>query len=214
MKKGIIAAAVFIILAGGGYLYYSRNATPKPITEAPPGEKKGLTVLENNTLEGWLKKGKAVECKINSPEGEFTVNAKGENIRIEGMMTAGENNEQIDRNGVVLTTADWVYFWTGNKGTKFNNKTIKEKATPEQKKEYEEYDWESMVSNWEKDNVNYDCEEKRLSDDLFTEPKDVTFTDITNLFSGIPEVGNKFEGMTQEQINAELDKMNKQMPTQ
>jgi hypothetical protein len=151
MKKNaiIIAVVVLVLLAAGGWWFYSQNAKPKPITEDPnPGVKKGLTVLENNSLEGWLTRGKSVECTMASDEGEVKILTKDGKVRIEGIpyMFGGDMDENTEpkNDGISLTDSEWVYMWSGTSGTKMNIKAMQETMTDEQKTKAEDYSWEEL----------------------------------------------------------------------
>lgn len=215
MKKGIIIAVIAILLAGGGYWLYSQNAKPKPIYEDPnPGEKKGLTVLENTTLEGWLKKGKAVECELTTEQGTVKVMTKDGKVRIEGIpYMFGENMAEPKNDGISLTDGDWMYMWSGTKGTKMNIKAMQETMTEEQKVK-ESYSWEDNVKNWENLGTKYDCAEKKLSDDLFQAPAEVAFNDMTKMMQDLQQIGQQMQQktdsgapMNMEDIEAQLEQI-------
>ena len=144
----------------------------------------GLVVKENNTLMGWLKKGKAVECRVTAPEGEMIIKTKNEVVRMEGIayFSPDSGTEQPKaENGVMLTVGDWVYTWDSQtkKGAKMNFKELEaigiedSEAVPDDRK-----NWDEMVEAWEDMDVAYECKELRLDDELFTEPKDIDFMDL------------------------------------
>jgi hypothetical protein len=47
--------------------------------------------------------------------------------------------------------------------------------------------------NWEDAGFEYNCEEKRLSDDLFTAPNDVNFTDWTETMQNLQQIGQQMQ---------------------
>ncbi len=47
--------------------------------------KGGFEVTANNTLLGWLKKGKTVECSVETPMGKILMFAQNEKVRMEGI---------------------------------------------------------------------------------------------------------------------------------
>jgi len=204
MKKAtaLILIITFSLFLGGCF----KKKAPEAQNSASPED--GLTVKENNTLMGWLKKGKGVECTVSSPEGNITVKTKDNKVRIDGIpyaFGAAAGAEAIN-NGVSLTDGDWTYFWSGKEGMKMNNKKMEElSADLEQKKNAEDNQWENMVGNWEEDGFNYDCSNKTLLDNIFTPPSDVVFTDLTEMMSGLSEISKDLEKQLEagEPVDAE-----------
>jgi len=192
MKKAtaLILIISFSLFLGGCF----KKKTPEAQNSVNP--EAGLVVKENNTLMGWLKKGKGVECVVSSLEGNITVKTKDNKVRVDGIPYAfgvAAGAEAVN-NGASLTDGDWTYFWSGKEGMKMNNKEMEElSADLEQKKNAEDNQWENMVGNWEKDDFNYDCSEKTMSDDIFTPPSDVEFTDLTEMMSGLSEISKDLE---------------------
>lgn len=184
MKKTIIiclSLALCLSMSACG------KKTVKNDVQAPTG---GLEVKENNTLSGWLKKGKAVECEVLSPEGRVAIKSKNNAVRMEGIPfysadSAGSQSEAA--NGVLLTANGWTYTWDmeTKKGTKINNAELAATGTGEESEEADaNKDWNAMVKEWDDAQTGYDCREASLDDELFTEPADIEFTDLTAMLNG------------------------------
>lgn len=155
---------------------------------APAVPQGGLEVKENNTLLGWLKKGKAIECEVLSPSGRVTVKSKNEAVRMEGIPFFSPDSagtQPSATNGVLLSANGWTYMWDQEtkKGTKINNAEIARLNGDESAADVNK-DWNEMVQEWDETQVGYDCKEATLSDELFTEPVGIEFTDLTEILTG------------------------------
>ena len=204
MKKALILS-LSLILCFGFSACGKKEAKNDIQVFAPEG---GLIVKENNTLMGWLKKGKAFECRVTSPGGEMIIKTKNEVVRMEGTpyFSPDSSGEQPKaENGVMLTVGDWMYMWdtSTKKGMKMNLKELE--AIGQEEDEIDDGDrkeWDEMVEEWEDMDVAYECKEVKLDDELFAEPKDVNFMDLSATMTGIQENTDKlmeglnnFEGM-------------------
>jgi hypothetical protein len=215
MKKVIIIIVALLVVGAGGYFAFTKGKGSKNIELDKPEITSGLKVMENKSLMGWLKKGKSVECTLSTEEGTITMKTKDNKVRIEGLpyMFGGSDTSEPDFNGVSLTTGDWVYMWSGDKGTKMNIKAMQETMDEEQKEKAEDYDWEETAQGWEA-LYQYECQEKRLSDDLFEPPTDVEFTDWTEMMANMQQMSQQLqekfgegENMNMEDIEEQLEKM-------
>ncbi|MCK4539722.1 hypothetical protein KAU09_01040 [Candidatus Parcubacteria bacterium] len=217
MKKALILSLSLMICFGLSACG-KKEAKNDVQVSAPEG---GLVVKENKSLMGWLRKGKAVECKVTSPEGEMIIKTKNEIVRMEGISFFSPNSDTEQPkagNGVMLTIGDWVYMWDmlTKKGTKMNLKELE--AMDEEDDEVAEDDrkeWDEMVEEWEDMDVAYECKEVKLEDELFREPKDVDFTDLSAMMVDMRESAGELmeglsnsEGMNQEDIEKMLEDMN------
>ena len=181
-------------------------------------KKKPVAVLEEeqqktvySSLSSWLKSGKGIECKIDSLEGgDITVQVKDKMVRMVGFPYVDMNNPTVepDMNGTMLTVGDWTYMWAGTSGTKFNTKRMQALAGElgeDQDTPSSQEDWEGMIKGWEDSNVDYKCEEKRLSDGLFTAPSDVEFADLTEMMEGFAEMGKQMQEQYGNGDDGEID---------
>lgn len=215
MKKVIIGIIALLIIGAGSYWILTRSKDSESIKSEKSEITSGLKVTEISSLSGWLKRGKSVECTLSTDEGTITMKTKDGKIRIEGIpyMFGSGDVTTPDISGVSLTAGDWVYMWSGNKGTKMNLKAMQESMSEEQKEKAEDYDWEEMAEGWEAQ-YQYECQEKRLSDNLFEPPADVEFIDWTETMSQLQQIGQQLQGgldegetMNMEDIEEQLEKM-------
>ena len=208
MKKLLILAVIAIVslsLTGCGK---KEQATQK---EKPQG---GFEVLPDNSLMGWLKRGKSVECRLKTPEGEIVMMVKDKTVRMEGIpfMSMDSMGEVPNpENGVSLTNEEWMYMWDkkSKKGTKMNLKKMKE-LSPDGIAQ-EQQTWEDQVLGWEDIGINYDCKEKKLDKDLFEQPNGVEFSDLTEFMEGMTNMGKQIQEQTQDGGEMDMEDMEKQM---
>ena len=197
MKKTLILSLMFIMM-----LSLSACGKKEEKKEIVSNSGGGLEVVDNDTLMGWLKKGKAVECRIMSPEGDIVMKTKDEAVYMEGVpyMSMDSSGEQPEAgNGVMLTVGDWMYTWdkVTKKGTKMNSKEIEALAPEEDEEELDEKEWEDMAEEWEDSGFEYRCKEIKVDDSLFQEPKGIEFTDMNEMMKGLSDIGKGLE----EQMN-------------
>jgi len=213
MKK-VFLILIILALAGGGFYFYSqKNKKPAVRVDANGKEIIGLRVVQDDSLNGWIKRKRTVQCKLTNEQGELTIKVKNDKVRIEGIPYAfGGQSADADNNGISLTDGDWVYIWNGQTGTKMNLKNMQAGMTEEQKIKAADYSWEDSVKKWESA-YKYDCAEKGLGDDLFIPPTDVVFTDMTDMMTNAQEaVKNLQENLpagrtiNQEDIEAQMQK--------
>jgi len=178
--------------------------------------KGGLEVKENNSLTGWLKKGKAVECEVMSPQGKIIMKAKNGAVLMEGVPYYSADSAGAQpkaENGAILSANGWTYMWDkeSKKGTKMNNAELDEMSKDGTEaggvsEEDSAKDWNKMVEDWDEAQIGFDCKEASLGDDLFSEPQGVEFTDLTDLLTNLPKIDtNNLEGMNQPEVPAMPD---------
>lgn len=197
MKKTLIFSLMFVMML-------SLSACGRKEKKQEPINKTsgGLEVAENNTLMGWLKRGKAVECRVMSPDGDIVVKTKDDAVYMEGIPyvsadSSGKTSEA--KNGVMLTVGDWTYTWDKKlgKGTKMNNKEMAVLDPEDKAGEPGEKGWENMTKEWEDSGFKYSCKEIKVDDNLFKEPQGVEFTDLGEMMKGLSDIGKNLE----EQMN-------------
>ena len=216
MKKALILSLSLMICFGLSACG-KKEAKNDVQVAAPESE---LVVKENKSLMSWLKNGKAIECRVASPEGDMIIKTKNEAVRMEGIIYFSPDSygeQPKAENGVMLTVGDWTYMWdtSTKKGTKMNLKELE--AINEEESEADgsdRKDWDEMVEAWEDMDVAYECKELRLDDKLFIEPEDVDFMDLGAMMIGLQEHTDKLmnnlgspEGMNQEDIEKMLEDM-------
>jgi len=217
MKKALILSLSLIICLGFSACGKKEAKNDVQILTS----KGGLFVEENKSLMGWLKKGKTVECKVSSPDGEMIIKTKNEVVRMEGVQYFSPDSsakQSKAENGVMLTIGDWMYMWDDliKEGVKMNFKELEEIKQEESEIENgSRKEWDEMVNEWENADVVYECKEVSLDDELFAEPKDIDFIDLSALIINMPKNMDKVmenlgspENINQEDIEKMLENMN------
>lgn len=191
MKKKII----FILVL---FMALSLSACGKKDDKASMDEnaQKAAEVFENKSLLDWLKGGKTVECTIKSPEGNIVTTTKNDAVRMEGipyfsMDSSGEAPKP--ENGVMLTVGDMTYTWdkATKKGSKMNTREMDEIYDVEERDEAEPEGWDEIAKSWDESGFDFDCKEVNVDNDLFEEPKDVDFQDLTEMMKGFADISDK-----------------------
>ncbi len=206
MKKTIIIAAAIIILAGGGFYFFNHEAVAPTVNDigneaVAPG---GLVVKDS--IFSWLKKGKGVECTIDAEEGKITVMALGDKIRMEGLSMLPEKTDA--ESSTFLSDGNFVYVWNGMEGIKLDMQKMNEISGQAPGSGENQYSWENMAQEWDKAKVTYDCQEKKLSDDLFTVPDDVAFVDWTEMMNNAAEMSGSLQASTTGEEASNTDQTN------
>jgi hypothetical protein len=204
----VIALILVISMGVTGCGKKQEVAEPAPAASEP--QQGGILVGEtDNSLLGWLKRKQGVECVVEDKEGRVVIQSKQDKVRMTGipyvdMASAVESGGSPDMNGVSLTVGDWIYMWSerDKKGTKMNIKKIESLAADDEEIKDQET-WDEAVADWEDEEVEYNCTDKNLSDDLFTPPGDVEFTDLTDFMLGIGEMADEME--KQFEAGGEID---------
>ncbi len=202
MKKVIIVAIAIIVLSGGGYFVVNHRSAVKPSVgqEFKKMTKEGLKVKPTSLLD-WLSGKKGVECVVNSPDGEIKVTAKEGKVRIDGIaFHFGADAQHVSEKGTTLTVGDWMYMWSGQKGTKMNLKKIRELSTNENKakQETEVESWKDTIKEWEAAGYTYHCRAVNPSNNLFQPPIDVNFVDFTAQLEQQQNMVDKFKNIQQQ----------------
>ncbi len=195
----IIAVVSFIIF------YQGKQTNEEDVQE--------FDVMESTSLLGWLKGGGSIECILSSTDGDFTVQSKDSKVRIDGIPYMFVSDTTSPEPGVSLSLGDWVYLWSGNKGTKLNIKSIQQLASEQNKEigEKEQVSWEEWVKSMEVANTSYECKEKYLSDDIFIPPSDVEFTDWTEWMINMQQLSQDLLQDTKEGDSVNIEDIEKRM---
>ncbi len=168
-----------------------------------------------NTLTDWLKSGKGVKCDVETAEGKITIKTKDGKVRMDGVPWMNMENlgEEVSE-GSSISDGDWMYMWSGQKGIKMNLKEMSEiGAEDDNEFDEEDYSWEDWSADQDEMGTSYKCEESKISNDEFTPPADVEFTDWGEMIKGFQNLGNNLpsvegsQGMSQEELEAQLEKM-------
>lgn len=216
MKKKILILSLGLMLA---FTFSACGKKDKITSEDSRKEQ-----YEN--LTAWLKSGKGVICEIETPEGAIIVKSKGEKVRMDGMpwMNLEDLDAEDITKGSSITDGDWMYMWSGQKGMKMNLKELAEMAkNMGEDIQADDYSWEDWASEQDEIGVKYICSETKISDDVFTPPAEVEFADWSEFMRGLQSFSESFggsfdeaqflpsiegsQGMTQEEIEAQLEKI-------
>jgi len=218
-KKTIIIIVGILVIIIGGYFIFSggKSNNMKDLEKNLSGEQMGIL--------SWLTSGKGVECEIDSLDGKIVIQAKNNKIRINGMGFVAPTADNQEDKGVYINDGEWIYMWNGKEGTKMNIESMKRLSGEEDLSE-DDYSWQDWAEGWEKDQFNYDCKEKNLSDDIFFAPGDVDFKNLTEMMENLGEMNKKleenldagktmsiedvmgqFQNMNQEDIESQLEDM-------
>jgi hypothetical protein len=213
MKK-LLLLSMLIILPFSLTGCFKKQAVeaPQPVQEQAQG---GIKVNKPNTIMGWLKSGKGTECEMVTPEGDkVTVIAMGDKVKISGFPYADMSNPDSAEEviGHSLTVGDMMYMWGAKTGMKMDLKKMEQIAEDlgEEANEEEPDTWEDMVSDWDEQNIDYKCTEKRFSDADFTAPSDVEFQDLTAFMEGVSDMGMQLQDSMKEGGEMDLEALQQQ----
>lgn len=175
----------------------------------------GIKVNEPNTIMGWLKSGKGMECEIMSPEGDkMIVLAKENKVKISGFPYFDMANPDPEETvaGHSLTIGDMMYMWGGKNGMKMDMKKMEEMAQElgEEASEEEPDTWEDMISDLDEQNADYDCREKRIFASDFEVPTDVVFQDLGGFMEGMADMSKQMQDGLGGKGEFDLEAMQKQ----
>jgi hypothetical protein len=184
--------------------------------EAPAAVTQDSPSAEQKSLMQWVEGGGSVECVMRAPEGDLVIKTQGDKVRMEGMPAimpmdtsdpaAGGDQNQI---GTTIYNGDWMYSWSGTKGTKMNQKRIQELSEEmggiDEEEAETSQDWTDTVAEMEDMQVAYECEPKTFAASEFTEPSGVEFTDLTAQFEQMAEMTRN---MQESLNNGNLDPNN------
>jgi hypothetical protein len=184
MKKTIVTLLIGAFCLTGCSFGKSNSAN----TAVTPQPKEETTPAPSNLMD-WLKTGEAVVCTVNTLNGDVNIKAKDNKIRIDGIpylydqATSSATTENATQLGTSLTIGDDQYLWSGAKGTKINRQALSELSGGQTDEQMDTKTWQDQVSDWQEAGFNYQCAKQSLSDDLFTPPTDIQFTDLAAVLS-------------------------------
>lgn len=176
--------------------------------EVPPVEQQALN--EYQKIAQAMASGESVECVMfNSQKGtSFTYQVKGKMIR-----TFGQLNPESTSSGNMISDGTYLYIWSDDDqaGTKMKIPTETEVAETSEKSEALP-DLSSEAKQQEFIDLGYSiqCDQKNLSDDIFTPPTTVSFQDLSSMMESANQLqakmasgaGESAPELTQEQIEA------------
>jgi len=206
MKKTIIISLVLMFALTGCFkkdtVSDDKNEVAKKISK------------EEGNIMDWLKAGKGVECTIKTEHGEMKTYSKGDKVRTEGAGLSFENPNEI---GYMISDGEWIYMWSGKKGTKMNEKKMNDmngEGIEDEDEEEEEEEWQADTEEWDEQGLDYDCKKSNFSDSIFKAPKDVVFTDTSLILEASSKMGEEMEAKFGDMGDAQeidMDELKKAM---
>jgi len=120
--------------------------------------------------------------------GKYTVTAKGEKARIDGMSFPSQQNPSVMEAGSMINDGEWAYIWNGKDGNKFNLKDIQQGTDSSANSQNETTDWKNWAKSMEASGAKYDCSPTVVTDADFTPPSDVKFQDWGEMLKSIQQM--------------------------
>ena len=159
--------------------------------------------VEQKGLMAWLKGGTGTECIMKAPEGDMIIKTQDGKTRIEGMGTMVPSIDPMNpeppspesQMGITVYNGDWMYMWSGDKGTKMNQKKMEAlgEELGEDMEEDSAKDWTEIVGDMEEMDIAYDCKPKKFAASEFEAPENVEFQDLTEMFEQMAEMGKQMQ---------------------
>ncbi|MDO8241048.1 MAG: hypothetical protein Q7T51_03670 [Candidatus Moranbacteria bacterium] len=193
MNKNIIVGVVvaIIVLGAGAFFFMKGKSVNAPVNGVANQvvEQGGVTSAVKQGLMGMLENATGVKCSVSDATGSYTVIAKGEKARIEGMNFANPSDPtQKDERGTMINNGDWAFIWSGKEGMKFNMKEM-QAANPQTAAE-EPTDWRGWAAEMQNSGAKYECNPTVATDLDFTPPADVKFQDLGEMMRGFQNMQN------------------------
>lgn len=213
MKKFILTASTLIVtslLLVGCEMPGGKTPTPAPTQEDLQDVKQVNQNGMKNSLASLLQMGKKQKCtwRVEAENGvnSGTVYIDGKRYKSEVSMSGEENLTMYS-----YSDGEWNYVWGGlqfgeNKGIKMRINAMEEEMdqveTQENYRDMEQY--QSMQNN----DVEYDyqCENWRVDESVFTLPANVNFVDPTESLKRMQEQAEQMQGNL-EQMQEEMKRM-------
>lgn len=188
----IIAVVVILLLLGAWFFIFNKKAPEAGQQTALPGggqnqEEQASPGIKESLL-GLLEGAAGVSCAVEDANGKYTVTAKGERAKIEGMDFPDPQNPSVMEKGTIINDGDWAYMWSGKEGIKFNLKEMEQGSAPTQNSQENASDWKEWAKGMEESGAKYDCQPTVATDADFTPPSDVKFQDLGEMFKGLQQM--------------------------
>lgn len=186
-KNLIIAIIVIVVIVLAVLLFFNKSkntaqnsaGTQNAVTqENQDAQKPGI----KDSLLGLLQSTSGVKCSITDVNGSYTVIAKGDKAKVEGINSINPQTQKEEK-GTMINDGTWAYIWTGKQGMKFNLKETQQGANPEEKAT----DWKGWAQQMQTSGAKYDCNPTVATDADFTPPADVTFQDLGELMKNLQQ---------------------------
>lgn len=204
MKKLLVLLTLGVVLSGCSLLPQKSSEA-----EVPPLEQQAMN--EYQKIAQAMASGEPVECVMfNSQKGtSFTYQVKGKMIRTFGQLTPESTSS-----GNMISDGTYLYMWSddGQAGTKMKIPAETETPTTAQESNDVLPDLSDANKQQEFIDLGYSiqCDQKNLSDEIFTPPATVNFQDLSLMMESASQLqakmasgaGESAPELTQEQIEA------------
>lgn len=183
---------------------------PQKTTQVEVSPIEQQAVKEYQKIAQAMATGEPVECVMsNSQKGtSFTYQVKGKMIR-----TFGQLNPESTSSGNMISDGTYLYIWSddGQAGTKMKIPTDTEVAeTSENSEALPDLSSETKQQEYIDLGYSIQCDQKNLSDEIFTPPTTVNFQDLSLMMESANQLqakmasgaGESAPELTQEQIEA------------
>jgi len=188
-KDLIIIIIVVVVILLAAFLFLNRG---KNTTQNPAGTQSATTQENQSTqapgikdsLLGLLQSTSGIKCSVTDANGSYTVIAKGDKAKIEGISFANpQDPSQNGKTGTMINDGTWAYIWNGQQGMKFNLKETQQGANSQEKAT----DWKGWAQQMQTSGAKYDCNPTVATDADFTPPANVTFQDLGELMKNLKQ---------------------------
>lgn len=196
MKKTnlIIIIIVAIVLIGAGAFFLMKGKSSDNTSQKNASEQNSPASAVKQGLLGLLENASGIKCSVSDQTGSYTVIAKGEKAKIEGISFANPSNPtQKDSKGTMINDGTWAYIWNGKEGMKFNLKDTQQTSSSAVNTEEKSTDWKGWAEEMQDSGAKYDCNPTVATDADFTPPSDVKFQDLAELMKSFQNIPNNVQ---------------------
>lgn len=159
----------------------------KQITMNPETQSTQEQAKQASKLAAIIASGGTASCTItdlNNPQNVSSMAVRGRMMKISGV-NEGSNGKV----GIILNDTQYTYMWTEGEKVGFKMKISSEANMnePQSSSDTTQFDTTKTVSNYEDESkFKMECQEGGLTDADFAPPKDVVFSDPTEMTKNIP----------------------------
>lgn len=198
-KTNLIIGAVVVVVVLAGALFFlkgqnnpAKNPAGSATTTKAESSQSGVGSTIKQGLLGLLENASGIKCTVSDQSGNYTVIAKGDRVRIDGIDYASISDpNQKGSKGSMVNDGTYAYIWSGKEGMKFDLKATQQNSSPATNTEEESTDWKSWATDMQNSGAKYDCNPTVATDADFTPPSDVKFQDLAELMKGFQQMQNK-----------------------
>ncbi|HCP08850.1 MAG TPA: hypothetical protein DIT25_03580 [Candidatus Moranbacteria bacterium] len=203
MKRNNLIALIAVVVIGLGAAFFflggkqeNGGSGSDKQGSASDGIKQGLLGLLENTS--------GIKCSVEDETGKYTVVARGQKAKIEGIAFANPLSGGEEEKGAMINDGTWAYMWGGKEGIKLNiaeMEKFSEQYGDQDNEVSDASDWRDWAKEMETSGAKYDCSPTVATDSDFTPPSEVVFQDFGQLFQGLQQMQSDFGGFDPSQFN-------------